>query len=128
MDAVWPDVVVEENNLSVQLSNLRRALDADRELGSCIQTLPGRGYRFLPAVTLSGYRLEDRAETANPTGISFDDAAGIASAEQTPDPSTAALTLSHLSAPADGRRIGSNRHPRRHRAGWVVAACVLWPC
>ena len=51
MDGVWPDVVVEENNLSVQLSNLRRALDAQRELGSCIQTLPGRGYRFLPAVT-----------------------------------------------------------------------------
>lgn len=51
MDAVWPDVVVEENNLSVQLSNLRRALDAQRELGSCVQTLPGRGYRFLPAVT-----------------------------------------------------------------------------
>jgi DNA-binding winged helix-turn-helix (wHTH) protein len=29
MDVVWPDVVVEENNLSVQLSNLRRALDGD---------------------------------------------------------------------------------------------------
>ena len=125
MDAVWPDVVVEENNLSVQLSNLRRALDADRELGSCIQTLPGRGYRFLPAVTLSGHRLADRAETANPTGISFDDAAGTASAEPAPDPSNAALTLSHLSAPADGHSIGSNRHPRRHRTGWVVAACVL---
>ena len=125
MDAVWPDVVVEENNLSVQLSNLRRALDADRELGSCIQTLPGRGYRFLPAVTLSGHRLEDRAQTANPTGVSFDDAASTASAEPASDPSNADSTLPHPSAPADGHRIGSNRHPRRHRTGWVVAACVL---
>jgi len=61
MDAVWPDAVVEENNLSVQLSNLRRALDTDRNEGSCIQTLPGRGYRFLPAVTASGGRLSEQA-------------------------------------------------------------------
>ncbi len=50
MDAVWPDVVVEENNLSVQLSNLRRALDRDPASASCIQTLPGRGYRLLSQV------------------------------------------------------------------------------
>src|SRR6476661_4002283 len=61
MDGVWPDVVVEENNLSVQLSNLRRALDAQRELGSCIQTLPGRGYRFLPSVVPSSRRLLGQA-------------------------------------------------------------------
>jgi adenylate cyclase len=125
MDAVWPDVVVEENNLSVQLSNLRRALDADREQGSCIQTLPGRGYRFLPAVTLSGHRLEDRARTANPAGVSFDDAASTAGAEPASDPSNADPTLPLPSAPADGHHIGSNRNARRHRTGWVVAACVL---
>ena len=51
MDTVWPGLFVEENNLSVQLSNLRRALDTGRDGGSCIQTLPGRGYRFLPEVT-----------------------------------------------------------------------------
>ena len=125
MDAVWPDVVVEENNLSVQLSNLRRALDADRELGSCIQTLPGRGYRFLPAVTLSGHRLVDRAQTAHPAGVSFDDAASTASAEPASDPSNAEPTRPQPSAPAGGHRIGSTRNTKRHRTGWVVAACVL---
>ena len=50
MDAVWPNVVVEENNLAVQLSNLRRTLDVNRDVGSCIQTLPGRGYRLLSSV------------------------------------------------------------------------------
>ena len=124
MDTAWPDVVVEENNLSVQLSNLRRALDADRELGSCIQTLPGRGYRFLPAVTLSGYRLADRAQMANLTGISFDDAAGTASAKPPPEPSNAVSTLPHPSAPTAGRRVASNRHSRDDRTGWVVVACV----
>jgi adenylate cyclase len=51
MDAVWPNLAVEENNLTVQISALRRVLDVGRVQGSCIQTIPGRGYRFLPATT-----------------------------------------------------------------------------
>ena len=54
MDAVWPNVAVEENNLTVQMSALRRVLDKGRDQGSCIQTIPGRGYRFLPDVVTSG--------------------------------------------------------------------------
>lgn len=50
MTAVWPDTVVEEANLAVQISTLRRVLDQDRPQGSCIQTVPGRGYRFVAAV------------------------------------------------------------------------------
>jgi DNA-binding winged helix-turn-helix (wHTH) protein len=50
MATVWPDVVVEDSNLTVQMSALRRVLDARRSQGSCIQTVPGRGYRFLPQV------------------------------------------------------------------------------
>ena len=51
MEAVWPGTVVEEGNLTVQISALRRILDQNREEGSCIQTVPGRGYRFVAAVT-----------------------------------------------------------------------------
>ena len=127
MDAVWPDVVVEENNLSVQLSNLRRALDADRELGSCIQTLPGRGYRFLPAVVLSDHRIADRAGTANPTGDSFDDAAGPLSTDRHLIPRT---PIGHgpLACTARGHSIGANRHPRRHRIGGPSRPAVFWAC
>ena len=53
MAAVWPDTVVEEANLAVQISGLRRVLDQDRAQGSCIQTVPGRGYRFIAAVVQS---------------------------------------------------------------------------
>jgi DNA-binding winged helix-turn-helix (wHTH) protein len=35
MEAVWPGTVVEEGNLTVQLSALRRILDENREQGSC---------------------------------------------------------------------------------------------
>lgn len=50
MTAVWPGTLVEEANLTVQISALRRVLDRDRTEGSCIQTIPGRGYRFVVPV------------------------------------------------------------------------------
>jgi TolB-like protein/DNA-binding winged helix-turn-helix (wHTH) protein/Flp pilus assembly protein TadD len=45
--AVWPGTVVEDSNLTVQISTLRRVLDRGRSNGSCIQTISGRGYRFV---------------------------------------------------------------------------------
>ena len=51
MAAVWPGTVVEDNNLTVQISTLRRILDRGRVDGSCIQTVAGRGYRFAAVVT-----------------------------------------------------------------------------
>jgi TolB-like protein/Tfp pilus assembly protein PilF len=41
LDRVWPGLVVEENNLQVQVSALRKILGPD-----AIATVPGRGYRF----------------------------------------------------------------------------------
>ena len=41
LDLVWPDTVVEEGNLTVQMSSLRKLLGPD-----AIATVPGRGYRF----------------------------------------------------------------------------------
>jgi len=49
--AVWPGRVVEDSNLTVQISALRRVLDRGRLNGSCIQTVPARGYRFVVPVT-----------------------------------------------------------------------------
>ncbi len=41
LDRVWPNLVVEEGNLHVQVSTLRKLLGAQ-----AIATVPGRGYRF----------------------------------------------------------------------------------
>src|SRR6185437_5060189 len=41
IDRVWPGLVVEDNNLAVQISALRKLLGSD-----VIATIPGRGYRF----------------------------------------------------------------------------------
>jgi TolB-like protein/DNA-binding winged helix-turn-helix (wHTH) protein len=68
MGAVWPGAAVEESNLTVQISALRRVLDQNRGNGSCIQTIPGRGYRFVPAV-VKGSTIDDASpETAAASG------------------------------------------------------------
>src|SRR3712207_5326061 len=57
MDAVWPDSVVEENNLAQNISTLRRFFGDRPGAQRYIATVPGRGYRFLPEVrTESGPR------------------------------------------------------------------------
>src|SRR5713226_2958872 len=43
MSRVWPDRVVEENNLAAQIAALRQVFGADRDL---IRTVAGRGYQF----------------------------------------------------------------------------------
>ena len=60
--AIWPDTVVEENNLNQNVSILRRVLGDERREHRYIVTVPGRGYRFVAVV-----RTQD-----HPTAISAD--------------------------------------------------------
>lgn len=46
MDAVWQDVFVEENNLSVNIYELRKALAKLDAAQKFIETVPRRGFRF----------------------------------------------------------------------------------
>lgn len=57
MDRLWPDVVVEQNNLQYHVSLLRRALGGAE--GVEIQTVRGQGYRLLAEV-------HDRGPQASP--------------------------------------------------------------
>jgi len=43
---VWPDQTVEESNLTVQVSAIRRALGDNKDDPHYIITVPGHGYRF----------------------------------------------------------------------------------
>jgi serine/threonine-protein kinase len=47
MKAIWPERVVEENNLNQIISTLRRALGEAKGEHRYIVTVPGRGYRFV---------------------------------------------------------------------------------
>lgn len=56
LDLVWPGLVVEENNLQVHVSALRKLLGPQ-----AIATIPGRGYRFTLAT--------DEAPAPSPTAM-----------------------------------------------------------
>ncbi|HHX83706.1 MAG TPA: transcriptional regulator, partial [Pseudomonadaceae bacterium] len=47
MDAVWPSLVVEENNLNQAISSLRKALGDTKTRSRYILTVPGKGYGFI---------------------------------------------------------------------------------
>jgi len=53
MERVWPGVAVEENNLTQNVSALRKALGERREEPQYIATVPGLGYRFIASVSES---------------------------------------------------------------------------
>lgn len=54
MTAVWPDTVVEENNLNQNISMLRKVLGESRGENRYIATVPGKGYRFVAEVSRGG--------------------------------------------------------------------------
>ena len=47
MERVWSGLVVEEHNIQVHISALRKAFEKDGDGETWIVTVPGRGYRFL---------------------------------------------------------------------------------
>jgi TolB-like protein/DNA-binding winged helix-turn-helix (wHTH) protein/tetratricopeptide (TPR) repeat protein len=103
MDVVWGSLAVEANNLTVQLSALRRVLDPGREQGSCIQNVPGRGYRFVPEVTISpSLRDAPAAAQADDAQVATDAPPGQ------PPPVTTALA--------------SAARPRHWHIAWVAAS------
>ena len=51
MREIWPDSIVEENNITVSMSILRKTLGDDQLNHQFIETVPRRGYRFLAEVT-----------------------------------------------------------------------------
>lgn len=61
MKAVWPNRIVEENNLTVNMTALRRALGESADGQPMIQTVTGRGYVFVGTILADA-----PAETAAP--------------------------------------------------------------
>jgi predicted ATPase/DNA-binding winged helix-turn-helix (wHTH) protein len=61
---VWPDTVVEENNLRVHLTALRKLLGEGHLSGRYIENVPGRGYSFVATVEGRSHFAEQSASSA----------------------------------------------------------------
>lgn len=68
MDAVWGDTAVEENNLTQQISALRKALGQTVREHTYIVTVSGRGYSFVAPVRVFTGSAEPSAEIAATVG------------------------------------------------------------
>src|SRR5258705_1675259 len=55
IEALWPDTFVEDSNLTVTISMLRKALGENDNGNRFVETVAKRGYRFLPQVISNGY-------------------------------------------------------------------------
>ncbi len=93
LERVWPGMVVEENNLTVHVSALRKVFGAQ-----AVATIPGRGYRFVMALDEAG-GAAPAASAPLPAAVAPVDA--DAHRLVLPDrPSIAVLPLDNLSADA----------------------------
>lgn len=72
MSGLWPDRVVEEANLSQNISVLRKALGDGAGGARFIVTFPGRGYRFVADVVL-----EERTGRSGPARARYIALAGL---------------------------------------------------
>ena len=98
MRQVWPDSFVEEANLTVNISALRKALGETSDGQQYIETVPKRGYRFIAKVAVleqDSKKREFAEETPASGGIGDSMAAG---AEQ--------ATLRRLPGPLFWKIIG----------------------
>src|SRR5499433_3233544 len=80
MARVWPNIVVEESNVKVQVVSLRRVLGDGQPGRRYLASVPGQGYRFVAPVELS----EPQKVPAQPS-------AGVAYAHNLPASQTRAL-------------------------------------
>jgi hypothetical protein len=62
LNRVWPDTVVEENNLTVAVSALRKALGEELNDRHYVVTIPGQGYRFAAEARLVAQRDDESAK------------------------------------------------------------------
>ena len=100
MEAVWPDSIVEENNLAQAISKLRQVFGETPGSPDYIVTVPGRGYRFVAKVT------EHAIKVASPAN-----AEGAHAVTSFPTGAEAGIT--------------AEQHSPRVRMPWLLAAAVV---
>jgi DNA-binding winged helix-turn-helix (wHTH) protein/dienelactone hydrolase len=109
LDAIWPHVIVEENNLNQAISTLRRVFGETRGEHRFIVTEPGRGYRFVARVEVVPLE-SPGARTMASTQLAAPMPSG-------PD----SLAIPESAVPGDGEVLSA----RRLRTAYVAMAALF---
>ncbi len=109
MKLVWPDAVVEENNLNQNISVLRKVLGEPADEQTYIETVPRRGYRFMaPVKELPGPDAELILERLTRSRV-------VIEAEED----------AHGGTRRDGEAAIAATSPSRRDFAWVVVAIAV---
>jgi DNA-binding winged helix-turn-helix (wHTH) protein/tetratricopeptide (TPR) repeat protein len=112
LQEVWPDTFVEEVNLAVNISTLRKAFGESPQEARFIATVPGRGYRFVAEVSAS-------VPTQGPV-----DSGGASRARPSPG-----VSIGQLAQPASHRApappIPASDSSLRRKYFWIAAATIV---
>jgi len=112
LETIWPDQVVEESNLTVNISAVRRALGEKAAQPRYLITIPGRGYRFVANVR--EVRDEDAAFVIESQTISE-----IILEEESDDAGT--VEQDAMAAAALPKQLETNLRPR----GWKSPSLII---
>src|SRR5215510_16451764 len=77
MQAIWPDSIVEENNLDHNISTLRRTLGESAGGRKYIETVPRQGYRFVATVRNVVREATSITEPTPMRGVGLPDEPGV---------------------------------------------------
>ena len=105
MEAVWPDSIVEENNLAQAIWKLRQVFGETPGSHSYIVTVPGRGYRFVAEVNKRNGNIVSRGpadSTTTPTSVQ-----GPTEADPTADRHRLLRKARHGTSPSNWRIFGA---------------------
>ena len=127
MRRVWPDSFVEESNLAVHISQLRKTL-AEGGGDYRIETIPRRGYRFIGAVEREAASQESSAPVVNASLSNLEPESGSLAPESQ-------LLANQIQKSAGLARQPETPSRRRRVVGWVagamatvlVAALLVYP-
>src|ERR1035438_497384 len=116
MHRVWPDSFVEESNLAVHISQLRKTLG---EGGGDyrIETIPRRGYRFVGAVEREAASQGPSAAVTNAPVSNLEPESGSLAPESQ-------LLANQIQKSAGVARQPETLSRRRRLVGWVAAGTV----
>src|SRR5688572_27411873 len=64
LELVWRDTFVEEGNIAFNISRLRNALGDNAESPQYVETIRGRGYRFIAEVRFLSLGIEPRSPSS----------------------------------------------------------------
>src|SRR5262245_59066241 len=86
LNAVWADVIVEENNLDKNISLLRQVLGERTGKGKFIETVRGHGFRFVPEVREIGEVKTERGKESAQNARAHQDPTFSTETRTTKDP------------------------------------------